>query len=353
MAGPLEGIRVFDLTLMMVGPWSTQNLGQMGAEVFHVERGGIEGRSLGGGTPPSINGMSVVFMTCNMNKRQIFLDLKSEYDQHVARKLIATCDVFVNNMRPGVVDRLGLSHEELARINPRLVSLAVSGWGETGPLADKTATDNRVQSLAAFASVNGAPGTNGEMYRHYTQIDGTSGNYITQAVLLGLMARERTGRGQRINLTMTEACLALQTSRIAEYLATGQRPANLGSASSAIAPCDAYLCEEGVYLGIEAHSAKQWQHLCLALGLEHLLDDVRFSTNALRLQHREALRDQFEALLTTKPARWWQLKLNKARVPNGKFTRFPELMYHPQTRDNGYMCEIETPQWGRLFTGGL
>ena len=353
MPGPLEGIRVFDLTLMMVGPWSTQNLGQMGAEVFHVERGGVEGRSLGGGTPPSINGTSVVFMTCNLNKRQIFLDLKSEHDQHVARKLVASCDVFVNNMRPGVVDRLGLSHDDLARINPRIISLAVSGWGETGPLSDKTATDNRVQSLAGFASINGAPGSSGEMYRHYTQIDGTSGNYITQAVLLGLMARERTGRGQRINITMTEACLALQTSRVAEYLATGRQPPNLGSASSAYAPNEAYLCEEGVYLGIEARTERHWQDLCRALGLQALLDDARFATNALRLQNRDALRELIEAVLLTRPARWWQLKLNKAGVPNGKFARFPELMYHPQTRDNGYMFEIDTPHWGRLFTGGL
>ena len=224
MAGPLEGIRVFDLTLMMVGPWSTQNLGQMGAEVFHVERGGVEGRSLGGGTPPSINGTSVVFMTCNMNKRQIFLDLKSEFDQRDSSQADRDLRRLRQQHAPGVVDRLGLSYESCARINPRLIYLAVSGWGEEGPMADKMATDNRVQSLAAFASMNGAPGTNGEMYRHYTQIDGSSGNYITQAVLLGLLARERTGRGQRINLTMTEACLALQTSRIGEFLATGKRP---------------------------------------------------------------------------------------------------------------------------------
>jgi len=313
----------------------------------------VEGRSLGGGTPPSINGTSVVFMTCNMNKRQIFLDLKSEFDQQVARKLIATCDVFVNNMRPGVVDRLGLGHDELARLNPRLISLAVSGWGEDGPLADKMATDNRVQSLAAFASINGAPGSNGEMYRHYTQIDGSSGNYITQAVLLGLLARERTGRGQRINLTMTEACLALQTSRIGEFLATGKRPPTSGSASSAIAPAEAYLCEEGGYLGIEARSEAQWQAMCRALGLEHLLEDARFLTNASRLEHRDALRDAIEAVLTTRQARWWQLKLNRAGVPNGKLMRFPELMYHPQTRDNGYMTEQDTPDWGRFFSGGL
>ncbi len=353
MPGPLEGIRVFDLTLMMVGPWSTQNLGQMGAEVFHVERGGTDERSLGGRTPPSINGTSVVYMTCNMNKRSLFLDLKAEYDLAVARRLISTCDLFVENMRPGVVDRLGLSFEELQRINPRLIYIAVSGWGEMGPMAPGAATDNRIQAYSGFSALNGAPGTSNELYRHYTQLDGTSGNYITQAALLALMARERTGKGQRIDISMLEASFALQTSRLGEYLATGKQPANLGAASSAIAPSDAYLCEEGVYLGIEAATEQRWQAMCGALGLERLQDDPRFATNALRVQNHEALRDEIESRLRTKPARWWQLKLWKAGVPNGKFTRFDEIVNHPQARENGYIREQDTKGWGRFYSGGL
>jgi crotonobetainyl-CoA:carnitine CoA-transferase CaiB-like acyl-CoA transferase len=353
MPGPLSGLRVFDLTLMMVGPWSTQNLAQMGAEVFHVERGGTDERSLGGRTPPSINGTSVVYMTNNMNKRSVFLDLKAEYDLSVALRLISTCDVFVENMRPGVVDRLGLSYEELRPFNPRLVYVAVSGWGETGPMSAKPATDNRIQAYAGFSSINGAPGTDNEMYRHYTQLDGTSGNYITQAVLLALMARERTGRGQRVDISMLEAGLALQTSRIAEYLATGRQPPNLASASSQYAPNEAYLCEEGVHLGIEARTEQHWQALCHALGLERLLGDPRFANNALRLSNRESIKEAIESVLKTRPARWWQLKLNKAGVPNGKFTRFEELVNHPQPRQNGYICELDTTGWGRIYTGGL
>src|SRR3954465_12377848 len=147
MAGPLQGIRVFDLTLMMVGPWSTQNLGQMGAEAFHVERGGTDEGSLGGRTPPSKKATSVVCMTCNMNKRSVFLDLKSEWDLAIAKKLIASYDVFVENMRTGVVDRLGLDYETLRAINPRLIYVSVSGWGEMGPMATKAATDNRIQAF--------------------------------------------------------------------------------------------------------------------------------------------------------------------------------------------------------------
>jgi len=143
MRGPLEGIRVFDLTLIMVGPWSTMNLGALGADVIHIERPGILDSSLGGGIPPTINGTSIGHITWNMNKRQLFLDLKAEFDNETARKLLATCDVFVDNMRPGVADRLGLSYEALSEINPRIVYCTICGWGTTGPMADRTAADPR------------------------------------------------------------------------------------------------------------------------------------------------------------------------------------------------------------------
>ncbi len=165
-------------------------------------------------------------------------------------------------------------------INPRLVYVAVTGWGESGPMAQGQATDNRIQAFAGFSSLNGAPGTSNEMYRHYTQLDGSTGNYITQAVLLALLARERTGRGQLVNISMLEAAVALQTSRLGEYLATGDQPQNLGSASSAIAPSEAFLCEEGVYLGIEARTEQQWRNLCDALGLQRPPGDPRFADNA-------------------------------------------------------------------------
>src|SRR2546423_1573268 len=170
MRGPLEGIRVFDLTLIMVGPWSTMNLGALGADVIHIERPGILASSLGGGVPPSINGTSIGHITWNMNKREMFLDLKSEFDVDIARQLIATSDVFVDNMRPGVVDRLGLSYEALSEINPRLVYCTISGWGTSGPMVERTAADPQVQAFTGFAGNSGPAGGRAEVYRHYTQM---------------------------------------------------------------------------------------------------------------------------------------------------------------------------------------
>ncbi len=353
MRGPLEGIRVFDLTLIMVGPWSTMNLGAMGADVIHIERPGIEDRSLGGGIPPYMNGVSIGHITWNMNKRQMFLDLKSEGDIELAHKLLSTCDVFVDNMRPGVADRLGLSYETLSAINPRLVYMTICGWGTTGPMSDRTAADPQVQAFSGFAGNSGMPGGTPEVYRHFTQMDASTGNYATMAVLMALLRREKTGRGQRIDLNMIQAGTAVQASKIGEYLATGQQPPLLGSESAAIVPSGAFETEDGTWLGVQALTQKQWQGLCGVLGLNDLAADERFATLAGRVAGREEIDAKLATALKRKPARWWQLKLGKAAVPCARIMRFEELMYHPQITENHYIEPVETEHWGKVWATGL
>jgi crotonobetainyl-CoA:carnitine CoA-transferase CaiB-like acyl-CoA transferase len=353
MRGPLEGIRVFDLTLLMVGPWSTMNLGALGADVIHIERPGIADSSLGGGVPPSINGTSVGHITWNMNKRQLFLDLKEGADLEVAKRLIATCDVFVNNMRPGVAERLGLGYEDLCEINPRLVYCAICGWGDGGPLAERTATDPQLQAFTGFASNSGVPGGRAETYRHFTQLDATTGNYATMAILMALIARERTGRGQRIDLTMVEAATAVQATKIGEYLATGEHPPLLGSATSTVAPSEAFRCEDGTHIGVQAATAQQWRSLCEALGLGELAADPRFATIAGRVAGREEVAARLASVFATKPARWWQLRLGRAGVPCARVMRFDELVHHPQVTENHYIEPVETEAYGTVYATGL
>jgi crotonobetainyl-CoA:carnitine CoA-transferase CaiB-like acyl-CoA transferase len=354
MRGPLEGIRVFDLTLIMVGPWSTMNLGALGADVIHIERPGIEDKSLGGGIPPYINGVSIGHITWNMNKRQMFLDLKSEFDLDLAHKLLATCDVFVDNMRPGVADRLGLSYEKLSEINPRLVYCTICGWGTSGPMADRTAADPQIQAFTGFAGNSGEAGGRAEVYRHFTQMDATTGNYATMAILMALLARERTGRGQRIDLTMVQAGSAVQATRIGEYLATGEQPPLLGSACSTVAPSEAFACEEpNTHVGVQAATLKQWQSLCSVLGLNDLAEDRRFSTIAGRVAAREEISARLQAVFQTKPARWWQLSLGKAGVPCARIMRFEELLNHPQVWQNHYIEPAKTEAWGEVYATGL
>lgn len=353
MRGPLEGIRVFDFTLLMVGPWSTMNLGALGADVIHVERPGIEDSALGGGVPPSINGTSVGHITWNMNKRQLFLDAKAPHDLDTAYRLIATCDVFVNNMRPGVADRLGLGYDALREVNPRLVYCAISGWGATGPLSDRTATDPQLQAFTGFAGNSGVPGGRPETYRHFTQLDATTGNYATMAVLMALLARERTGRGQRIDLTMMQAATAVQASRIGEYLASGEQPPLLGSATSSVVPSEAFRTEDGTFLGLQAVTFTQWQALCRVLQLDNLWCDPRFATIAGRVRGREEIQLSLQQVLETKPARWWQLQLGKAGVPCARIMRFEELIHHPQVTANRYVEAVETENYGTVYATGL
>jgi crotonobetainyl-CoA:carnitine CoA-transferase CaiB-like acyl-CoA transferase len=353
MRGPLEGIRVFDLTLIMVGPWSTMNLGALGADVIHIERPGIEKSSLGGGIPPTINGTSIGHITWNMNKRQMFLDLKAEFDNETARKLIATCDVFVDNMRPGVADRLGLSYEALSAINPRIVYCTICGWGTTGPMADRTAADPQVQAFTGFAGNSGAPGGPAEVYRHFTQMDATTGNYAAMAIMMALLARERTGRGQRIDLTMLQAGTAVQATRIGEFFATGQQPPILGSAIANVAPSEAFLCQAGAYLGVQAATAAQWRALCSVLKLEDLAADASLLTIPGRVAARERISARLAEVFQTKPARWWQLQLGRAGVPCARIMTFEELIHHPQVTENHYIELAQTRAYGDVYAAGL
>jgi crotonobetainyl-CoA:carnitine CoA-transferase CaiB-like acyl-CoA transferase len=353
MRGPLEGIRVFDLTLIMVGPWSTMNLGALGADVIHIERPGIEKSSLGGGIPPTINGTSIGHITWNMNKRQMFLDLKAEFDNDIARKLIATCDVFVDNMRPGVADRLGLSYEALSEISPRLVYCTICGWGTTGPMANRTAADPQVQAFTGFAGNSGKPGGAAEVYRHFTQMDATTGNYAAMAIIMALLARERTGRGQRIDLTMLQAGTAVQATRIGEYFATGEQPPILGSAVANVAPSEAFLCEAGSYVGVQATTEAQWRALCATLKLDDLAADASLLTIPGRVAARQLISTRLADVFKTKPARWWQLRLGRAGVPCARIMRFEELIHHPQVTENHYIELARTQGYGDVYAAGL
>jgi crotonobetainyl-CoA:carnitine CoA-transferase CaiB-like acyl-CoA transferase len=337
----------------MVGPWSTMNLGALGADVIHIERPGNEKSSLGGGIPPTINGTSIGHITWNMNKRQMFLDLKSELDIDVAYQLLATCDVFVDNMRPGVADRLGLSYEKLSEINPRIVYCTICGWGTTGPMSERTAADPQVQAFTGFAGNSGAESGRPEVYRHFTQMDATTGNYATMAILMALLSRERTGRGQRIDLTMLQAGSAAQATRIGEYLATGEQPPLMGSATSSVAPSEAFQSEDGTYIGVQALTLRQWQSLCAVLGLDDLAKDERYSTIAGRVQGRAEIRSRLQDVLKTKPARWWQMKLGEAAVPCARIMRFEELIHHPQVTLNHYIEPAQTKAWGEVYAAGL
>src|SRR5579863_2417794 len=351
MARILEGIRVFDLTIAAVGPWATKLLGAMGADVIKVEAPG--GDRLSHAVPPTIKGNSVLYISANHNKRMIELDLKKEADRAIALRIIEQSDVFVQNMRPGAVERLGLGYDVVARVNPRMIYVAASAYGRVGPMAAEAGIDPTVQGFCGWCSITGPDHGRGEMFRHLAHLDLTTATTITQAVLQALIARERTGKGQRIEIEMLTAAMALQTTRLAEYFATGDQPQPLGSASATTVPHQAFECEDRRFIAIGVERNDQWPGFCRALKLDELIADPRFTTNPLRVQNLAALIPILSERFKTKPAKWWMIRLTKEQVPNGPFMSFEELRLHPQVVENRHIVELDTPHWGPLYVDGL
>jgi crotonobetainyl-CoA:carnitine CoA-transferase CaiB-like acyl-CoA transferase len=348
---PLEGIKVFDLTAWMVGPWASRYLGALGADVLHVERPGTPLAKLGR-VPPMIKGTSIGYLAWNFNKRGLALDLKDASHLAFARALIKECDVFLINMRPGVAERLGLGYEELAAENERLVYCSVTGWGTEGPIAAKQGADTHLQAYSGFWSVNGAEGGRPEYYRHYTQLDASTGNYATQAILFALVGRTRTGKGGRIDVTMLEAASAVQTLGLATAMVRDTDLEPLGSAGRWAAPDEAYECQDHRYIGVSATTGQQWHSLCQALGRTDLAGREEFADIRGRVAHRDQLRAEIAPVIASMPRAYWCLQLDRHAVPYGYLLDFDELRRHEQVRDNEYLVEVDAGFWDRVWTGG-
>ena len=350
--GPLAGVRVFDLTQWMVGPWCSVQLGALGAEVIHIEQPDVDWSTLGAGVPPLINGTSVGYIAWNMNKRGLSLAMKSPEDRAIAYELLKTSDVFLINMRPGVADRLGVGYDVVSGINPNIIYCAITGWGESGPMQHSPGADTPAQYVTGFSSGTGTPEGDDEIHRHFTQLDATSGNYAAQAILMGLVARKRTGKGQRIHVSMLKAGSALQTVRIGEYLASGRQPQRLGSGSQNTAPNRAYRCADGELLGVSVTSEAEWLGFCEVIGQPELAADPRFSVNADRVDHRAELDGLLEPVLGGMVRDYWLMHFNRAGVPVGYPMTWAELRHHAQVIDNDYIVPVETAAWGQVWTGG-
>jgi len=350
MPGILDGIRVFDLTIAAVGPWASKLLGELGADVIKVEA--PEGE-LSHVIPPPIKGTAVLYISANFNKRHIVLDLKQEGDRAIALKILEKSDVFIQNMRPGAVERLGLGYDVAAQLNPRLIYVAASAYGRTGPMAKEAGIDPNLQAFSGWCSITGQPGGQGEMFRHLAHLDINTSTMIVESVLQALLAREKTGKGQKIEIEMLAAALSLQTTRVAEYFATAEQPQPMGSAVTTTVPHQAFLCEDQKYIAVGVVREEQWPRFCQAVKLEDLRNDPRFVTNTKRVEHRAELIPLLEERFRTKPAAWWAIRLTKERVPNSRIMDFEALRYHPQAVQNGHIVDLETPHWGTLSVDGL
>ncbi len=349
--GALSGLRVLELTQVMAGPFCGQVLADMGADVIKVEppEGGDQSRRSLGFAMKGED--TAAFLAVNRNKRSVALDLKDDAQREIFLRLARTADVLIENYRPGVAERLGVGPDALEAVNPRLVFASISGFGQTGPYAMRPGFDLIAQGLAGVMSVTGEPG--GEPVKSGIPIsDLSAGLFCAVAILSALHARERTGRGQRIDTSLFEGALALSIWESAELWATGRTPQPLGSAHRLTAPYQALRTRDG-HITVGGNNQRLWERLCRAVGREDLVTDERFATNEGRMANRLALVAELESALAARDTDDWVQALLEEGVPVGPIHDYAQVFDDPHTQAREMMVELEHPVEGTVRGLGI
>ena len=340
----LQGLRVLDQTQVMAGPFCAMLLADMGADVLKIEPpGGEATRRIELEQAP---GVSAPFLAVNRNKRGLVLDLKQPPGVAILKQLAATADVLVENYRPGVAKRLGVDYETLAALNPRLIYCSISGFGQTGPYADRGGYDLIAQGMSGIMSATGSEG--GAPVKVGVPItDLGAGLFGVVGILCALRARHVTGRGQLVDTSLFEAGLALSAWEATEYWYTGQVPRGLGTAHRLNAPYQAFRTSDG-HFTVGAANNNLFPRFCALLGLDHLVGDPRFDTVAHRLANRAALEPLIEAVTVKETRAHWLAKCEEVGVPAGPIYSVPEALDDAHARARGMVQELTHPQAGRV-----
>jgi formyl-CoA transferase len=342
--GPLDGLRVIDLTQVMAGPYCAMLLGDMGADVIKVEPpDGETTRQMELALAPGVSGP---YLAVNRNKRGITLDLKKPEAVGVLERLAATADVLVENFRPGVAERLGIGYDALQRINPRLVYCSISGFGHTGPYASRGGYDLIAQGMSGIMSATGSP--DGPPVKVGVPVaDLGAALFGTFGILCALRARRTTGRGQLVDTSLFEAALALSAWEATEYWYTGEVPRRLGTAHRLNAPYQAFRASDGRFT-VGAANSRLWPRFCALLGLSALVDDPRFRTVGDRVKHVRELERAIEAVTAGQTRAHWLEKCEAAGIPAGPINSVPEALADPHAVSRAMVQEYDYPGAGRV-----
>jgi crotonobetainyl-CoA:carnitine CoA-transferase CaiB-like acyl-CoA transferase len=348
--GPLDGIRVLDLTRALAGPYCTMFLGDLGADVAKIERPQVGDDSRGWG-PPFVGDESAYFLSINRNKKSITIDMKSAQGIELVRRLARESDVFIENFRPGTMERLGLGEPELRSLNPRLIYASLSGFGPDGPMKDYPGYDLIVQAWGGFMSITGM--ADGEPTKVAVAIiDVVAGLMLGKAIVAALFARERTGVGQKVDTSLLEAEVACLIPYGTDYLASGKVPGRWGNAHPNIVPYQSFKTQDG-YLVVGAASEGNWHRLCKAIEMPELADDSRFAKNAQRVENRESLiRILSTVFLRRNTAAWIEL-LGEAGIPCAPVNTIDQVFSSPQVLHREMLIEVEHPTAGTVRMAGL
>jgi crotonobetainyl-CoA:carnitine CoA-transferase CaiB-like acyl-CoA transferase len=348
--GALDGIKVLDLSRVLAGPYASQILADHGAEVWKVElpRTGDDTRAFG---PPFQNGESSYFMSVNRNKRSITVNMKKPEGLEIVRELAKKADVLLENFRPGALAKLGLDWETVHALNPGLVYCSVSGFGQTGPWASKPGYDLAVQGLGGIMSLTGNP--DGQPMKVGTSIaDLISGIYAAQGILLALVARQRTGEGQRVDVSMLDGQISLLTYQAGIYFADGTVPMRKGNQHPSICPYETFPTSDG-FVNLAVGNDKLWLAFCDLVDRTDLKADERFTTNPKRVAAHDALYPILAEIFRTATTAAWVERLEKAGIPAGAILTVDQTLSLEQTRAREMVVEMEHPKAGRIKMTGV
>ncbi|MEM8632780.1 MAG: CoA transferase [Pseudomonadota bacterium] len=345
MAGPLQGIRVLDLTNVLAGPFACHQLVHFGAEVIKVEAPGRGDLARNLGADPELNarGMGVSFLAQNAGKKSVTVNFKSPAGIDLLKSMVCGADVLVENFRPGVMARLGVGYEVLKGENPRLIYCAISGFGQDGPWVARPAYDQIVQGTAGVMDVTGQP--DGPPTRvGFPVCDTIGGLTAAMAICAALNAPER---GAFLDVSMLEATIATMGWAVSNHLIAGHAPGRYGNENTTSAPSGAFATGQGM-LNIAANKDEQWELLARHLGRDDLLAHPDFATREDRKRNRVKLRETLETALAAKPASLWEAELTALGVPAGAVLSVPEALEHPQIADRGLVAHFgDVPGVGR------
>ena len=343
-SGPLKGLRVFDLTRVLAGPTCTQMLGDLGAEVIKIEHPS-RGDDTRGFAPPFLPDRdgrptkeSAYFAGVNRNKFSVTLDIAKPEGQEIARRLIAQCDILVENFKPGGLAKYGLDYAGLKEAFPGLIYCSITGFGQTGPYAPRPGYDSLIQAMGGVMSLTGEP--DGLPQKVGIPVaDLFAGLYGTIGILAALRHKERTGEGQHIDIGMLDTHVAWLANQGMNYLATGENPPRLGNQHPNIVPYQVFATADGAIM-LSIGNDATFERFCKAFGLAHLLADERFATNAKRVENRALVTDTLTPVMTSRTTKEWIAALEALQIGCGPINRLSEVFADPHVQARGMVIEM-------------
>ncbi len=351
MEKPLQGIRVLDLSRILAGPWCSQHLADLGAEVIKVEHPG-RGDDTRGWGPPYLNKTheAAYYLSANRGKRSIAVDIALPEGQELIRELVSTCDVVLENFKVGGLKRYGLDYESLKQVKPDLVYCSITGFGQTGPYAKRAGYDFLLQGMGGLMDITGNPDDEpggGPVKVGVAVVDLFSGLYAATSILSALIGRSRSGKGTWIDIALMDVQVSTLANQALNYLTSGNSPGRLGNSHPNIVPYQAFATADG-HIILAVGNDAQFQRFCEVAGVPQLAADDRFAINRERVHNRKLLVPQIETLIRAQPSKFWLDALEREGVPCGPINNIEGVFADPQVQHRGMKLTMAHPEAGEM-----